>query len=245
MRELGALEPLLGGVADERLDLRADVDRREGLVDAVHVGDEWDVLDQRPVARLCVLELADDRQPLLGLAGGGGDGAAQADLGHHGCGEALGDLDLRLRPLPGTAIDEAERAHHLSLLRPERDPEVGADPEAVELPLIAGERMRLRVGDDERVAGGDDVPADRPRERGPFAWLDLGQTRGPGEDELVRAGVGQRDERRRASDRLCGEVGKPVERLVDLDARGLLDRDGHVVFFGTKVSGLTGTYVRV
>ena len=49
-RELGLRRPLLRRVAEQRLDLRAHVERRERRLDAVHVGDERNVLDQGPVA---------------------------------------------------------------------------------------------------------------------------------------------------------------------------------------------------
>ena len=60
-RERGLCRPFLRRVAEQRLDLRAHVERVERRLDAVHVGDERNVLDQRPVAHL------GRRRLLLGL----------------------------------------------------------------------------------------------------------------------------------------------------------------------------------
>ena len=52
VRELGLRAPFLLRVAEQRLDLRTHVERCERLLDAVHVRDERNVFDQRPVAHL-------------------------------------------------------------------------------------------------------------------------------------------------------------------------------------------------
>ena len=55
--ELGILEPFVGAVADEPVELRADERRRPFTTERPHIGDERQVLRERTVFRLGVAQL--------------------------------------------------------------------------------------------------------------------------------------------------------------------------------------------
>jgi hypothetical protein len=79
----------------------------------------------------------------------------------------------------------------------------------------------------------------------PLSGRDLGKACDAGEDDLVRVAVGQRDERGRALNGLCRELGQAVECLVLREASRLLKHQCHGEVIGRERCGLTGTPVRV
>ena len=151
-RELGLRRPLLRRVAEQRLDLRAHVERREGRLDAVHVRDERNVLDQGPVTRF------GGRLLLLGLD----------DLGEiakrAGEERSPASLELRDRELGGerrAVLPQRRQPQPLS-----HDPALAGaggpgEPFLVTLPQFLGNDQvaqpapdRLLAGPAERVLGG-------------------------------------------------------------------------------------------
>ncbi len=144
-KELGVAEPRDGRVAEERFDLRADVDRGARLVEVVDVGHERELLDQAPVPAL------GRAQPALGLL-------ALVERASQRAG-VLGEAPVaRVERFRDLTEDGQERRVEEDERESQRDPDgchrgahVVGDRPVVEVHLEGGHRLALAAQRHERL----------------------------------------------------------------------------------------------
>ena len=165
------------------------------------------------------------------------------------------------RPVPGPAVDHAQRAEGLPVGVDQRDARVGDDPDVADRGVVAQHVVLACVVDHQRLAARDRVLAEGMAQRSaPLGRPRLRQAEAALEELPI--GVHQRDERHGRVEHVRGDAGEAVERRRDvrveepgrvhgLEPVGVLDRRGrleqrlpalHCPFRG--VAGSDGALVR-
>ncbi len=91
------------------------------------------------------------------------DLVAELDLRHNGPRQFLQKLDIILGPLTWFGIDGTEGAQDMAIRSDQWNPGVRYDLEIRDGQIVAHERMRPRILDDQRRAGGDRILAEGMR----------------------------------------------------------------------------------
>ena len=118
--QVGVVDVLIGGDAQEFLDLRAHVGRAHLGVGEVHVDDRGDLLHERPVLRLGLLELA---------------------AGEH----QLGDVEHQPEPVAGRAVVAGDQDR---VLADPPEPAVAVERAVLDVEGLAHGDRALALGDD-------------------------------------------------------------------------------------------------
>ena len=111
------------------------------------------------------LELARFAFVFCGLSLNFPERRTQLDAAQHTGADLLEELKLRVLPLAGRVVDEAQCPQHMPVGRAQRDPRVRDHAEIRNGEAIPHERVLAGVCDDELFARRDDMLADRMRER--------------------------------------------------------------------------------
>src|SRR4051794_14115280 len=136
--------------------------------------------------------------------------ARERDVGRDGRGEVLEQLDLVGAPVAWLRVDDAQGAEDVAAGLAEWDPRIGDDAHLLHGQVVAQELVLARVVDDQAVAGGHGVLAERVGQRRlALRRPRLGQADAAREDLAVL--VDERDERDRGVEDLGGEPGVAVE----------------------------------
>ena len=89
----------------------------------------------------------------------------QVHLGLHAGRDVAQDFQILLAPFARLVADRAEGAHHVAVPGSHRNAQIGDHVEIDDRAVVANERMRPRVGHDQRLRPVDDVLAEGMAER--------------------------------------------------------------------------------
>ena len=210
--DVGQVLPVLVDLPQPDAGAQAAEVLQRGLLDrARHVG-------QRPGVREGLAEReqhpAAVGETLLGRAH-----RALGQLGRAGGGEVLEHLEVARRPRPRLVVDRAQRPDDRAGVVGDGPTGVRDHCEVAHREVVAHPVVLAGVGDDQRALVGDDVLAQRVRERCLPLGVDL-RRQPAGAREDLAALLDERDQGDRDAEGPAHHPGVPVERRVGADRAG-------------------------
>ena len=136
--------------------------------DGLNLDDDAEVVDRDQGVERCFEDASEPgltgQKPLLRLLPRKHFGP-KLDLRHGAAAQFLDQLKILVRPVSGTSVDHAEGADHLSIGHCERNSEISDHIEFPDCFVLTEIRVLSCVLNNQRFSFGDDMLAERMRER--------------------------------------------------------------------------------